>query len=176
MKVFYSQSVFLLFTTWALYLVPVIGNRFFYFGPCAFSVNINEIRDGFATIKAFIQARDPIRTTSILSNPPSLHDFQSLDRCCLIHLIFKFYMDKVFRQCETENLLVNRKISGIANSFLSTEKQLRQCEDHNMCNCGAYAMNKFEQILFNYEQMDVTSAATKSLGELDILLDWLDAY
>nr|XP_056700813.1 interleukin-20-like [Euleptes europaea] len=85
-------------------------------------------------------------------------------------------MDKVFRQCETENLHVNRKISGIANSFLSTEKQLRQCEDHNICNCGEYAMNKFKQIISNYEQMDVTSAATKALGELDILLDWLDAY
>ncbi|KAG8132050.1 hypothetical protein E2320_009927, partial [Naja naja] len=73
------------------------------------------------------QGRDPIRTTSILLQPYSLHDFQSVDRCCLIHHILRFYLDKVFRHCETESLLINRKVSGIANSFLSTEKKFREC-------------------------------------------------
>ncbi|XP_053101837.1 interleukin-20-like [Hemicordylus capensis] len=121
------------------------------------------------------QARDSIRA-SILSHPQSLHDFQSLDRCCLIRHIARFYLDKVFRYCETENLHVSRKISGIANSFLGIEKKLRQCQDQSMCSCQEEAINKYQQIIANYEQMDVMSAAMKSLGELDILLDWLEAY
>ncbi|KAM6458379.1 interleukin-20-like [Liasis olivaceus] len=122
------------------------------------------------------QGRDSIRTTSILLQPHSLHDFQSVDRCCLIHLILTFYLDKVFRHCETESLLINRKVSGIANSFLSTEKKFRECLYQSTCHCGEDAVNKYQQIIINYEQMDVTSAAMKSLGELDILLDWLEAY
>uniref|UniRef100_A0A8C6XC98 Interleukin family protein n=1 Tax=Naja naja TaxID=35670 RepID=A0A8C6XC98_NAJNA len=100
----------------------------------------------------------------------------SVDRCCLIHHILRFYLDKVFRHCETESLLINRKVSGIANSFLSTEKKFRECHDQNTCHCGEDAITKYEQIINNYEQMEVTSAAMKSLGELDILLDWLEAY
>ncbi|XP_077785164.1 interleukin-20-like isoform X9 [Podarcis muralis] len=116
MQVFFSLFLYLL-------LPPVLGDRFFQFGPCSISMNIHEIRDGFGTIKKVIQARDPIRTASIL-HPHSLHNFQ----------------------------------------------------DENMCNCGEEAINKYHQIIRNYEQMDVTLAAMKALGELDILLNWLEAY
>uniref|UniRef100_A0A670I9V2 Interleukin family protein n=1 Tax=Podarcis muralis TaxID=64176 RepID=A0A670I9V2_PODMU len=168
MQVFFSLFLCLL-------LPPVLGDRFFQFGPCSISMNIHEIRDGFGTIKKVIQARDPIRTASIL-HPHSLHNFQILDSCCLARSILRFYLDKVFRHCETGSLYINRKISGIANSFLSIEKKFRVCQDENMCNCGEEAINKYHQIIRNYEQMDVTLAAMKALGELDILLNWLEAY
>ncbi|XP_077785160.1 uncharacterized protein LOC144327819 isoform X5 [Podarcis muralis] len=92
MQVFFSLFLYLL-------LPPVLGDRFFQFGPCSISMNIHEIRDGFGTIKKVIQARDPIRTASIL-HPHSLHNFQ----------------------------------------------------DENMCNCGEEAINKYHQIIRNYEQ------------------------
>ncbi|XP_062995213.1 interleukin-20-like [Elgaria multicarinata webbii] len=176
MKVFFSLSHFLLFTTWTLHLAPVIGNKLFQFGACSISININEIRDSFSTIKKVIQARDAIRTTSILLHPHSLHDFQSLDRCCLIRHILRFYLDKVFRHCGTENLHISRKVSSIANSFLSIEKKFRECQHQGMCSCGEDAINRYRQIITNYEQIDVSSAAMKSLGELDILLDWFEEF
>ncbi|XP_077785158.1 interleukin-20-like isoform X3 [Podarcis muralis] len=144
MQVFFSLFLYLL-------LPPVLGDRFFQFGPCSISMNIHEIRDGFGTIKKVIQARDPIRTASIL-HPHSLHNFQILDSCCLARSILRFYLDKVFRHCETGSLYINRKISGIANSFLSIEKKFRVCQDENMCNCGEEAINKYHQIIRNYEQ------------------------
>ncbi|KFR16509.1 Interleukin-20, partial [Opisthocomus hoazin] len=132
-----------------LNLMPAAGNKIFRFGPCRVSMSMAEIRSGFTAIKANIQARDPVRTLSILSHPHSLHKVKSSDRCCIIHHLFNFYVDKVFKHCKTEDSFINRKISSIANSFLSVKRKLEQC-------------------------LNVTSAAMKSLGELDILLDWME--
>ncbi|XP_009920472.2 interleukin-20-like [Haliaeetus albicilla] len=157
-----------------LNLMPTAGNKIFHFGPCRISMSVTEIRSGFTAIKANIQARDPIRTLSILSYPHSLHKVKSSDRCCITHHLFDFYVDKVFKHCKTEDSYVNRKISSIANSFLSVKRKLEQCHEENKCLCGQESTEKFKQILANYEGLNVTSAAIKSLGELDILLDWME--
>ncbi|XP_013045065.1 interleukin-20 [Anser cygnoides] len=160
-------------TCW-LSLMPAAENKIFHFGPCRILMSVTEIRSGFTAIKANIQARDPIRTLSILSHPQSLHKVKSSDRCCIIHNLFNFYMDKVFKHCQTEDSYINRKISSIANSFLSIKKKLEQCHNQNKCLCGQESTEKFKQILANYEGLNITSAAIKSLGELDILLDWME--
>ncbi|XP_010218620.1 PREDICTED: LOW QUALITY PROTEIN: interleukin-20-like [Tinamus guttatus] len=188
------------------WLMLAHGNKIFRFGPCRISMSMNEIRAGFAAIKANIvsiaggsggvgkpflsgsgdhpalttaslpaqQSRDPIRTVSILSHPHSLHRIKSSEKCCIIHHLFNFYVDKVFKYCTTEDSYVNRKISSIANSFLSIKRNLAQCHNQNMCKCGQESTEKFKQILANYKGLNVTSAAMKSLGELDILLDWME--
>ncbi|NXI74691.1 IL20 protein, partial [Anseranas semipalmata] len=160
-------------TCWSI-LMPAAGNKMFHFGLCRISMSVTEIRSGFAAIKANIQARDPIRTLSILSHPHSLHKVKSSDRCCIIHNLFNFYMDKVFKHCQTEDSYINRKISSIANSFLSIKRKLEQCHNQNKCLCGQESTEKIKQILVNYEGLNITSAAIKSLGELDILLDWME--
>ncbi|NXN47638.1 IL20 protein, partial [Rhinoptilus africanus] len=164
----------LLSMSYCLNLMPTSGNKILHFGPCRVSMSVTEIRSGFTAIKANIQARDPIRTLSILSYPHSLHKVKSLDRCCITHHLFNFYVDKVFKHCKTEDSYINRKISSIANSFLSVKRKLGQCHEQNKCLCGQESDEKFKQILENYEGLDVTSAAIKSLGELDILLDWIE--
>ncbi|NWZ86465.1 IL20 protein, partial [Poecile atricapillus] len=155
-------------------LMPTAGDKIFHFGACRVSMSMTEIRAGFTAIKANIQSRDPIRTLSILSHPHSLHKVKSSDRCCITHQLFTFYVDKVFKHCRTEDSFVNRKISSIANSFLSVRRKLGQCRENNNCVCGEESTEKFKQILANYEGLNVTSAAMKSLGELDILLDWME--
>ncbi|KAM6108324.1 interleukin-20-like [Pterocles gutturalis] len=157
-----------------LNLMPTAGTKIFHIGACSISMSVSEIRSGFTAIKANIQARDPIRTLSILSRPHSLHKVKSSERCCVTHQLFNFYVDKVFKHCKTEDSYVNRKISSIANSFLSVKRKLGQCHEQNKCTCGQESTEKLQQVLVNYEGLNVTSAAIKSLGELDILLDWLE--
>ncbi|NXB82462.1 IL20 protein, partial [Donacobius atricapilla] len=169
-----SLLLCLLSTSCWVNLLPAAGDRIFHFGSCSVSMSMTEIRAGFTAIKADIQSRDPIRSLSILSHPHSLHKLKSSDRCCIIHQLFTFYVDKVFRHCRTEDSFVNRKISSIANSFLSARRKLGQCREQNNCTCGEESMEKFKQILTNYEGLNVTAAAMKSLGELDILLDWME--
>ncbi|NWU88650.1 IL20 protein, partial [Upupa epops] len=155
-------------------LMLTAGNKIFHLGPCRVSLSITEIRAGFNAIKASIQARDPIKTLSILSHPYSLHKVKASDRCCIALHLFDFYVDKVFKHCKAEDSYLNRKISSIANSFLSARRKLEQCHQQNQCPCGQESDEKLEQVLVNYEGLNVTSAAIKSLGELDILLDWME--
>uniref|UniRef100_A0A8C8SC72 Interleukin family protein n=1 Tax=Pelusios castaneus TaxID=367368 RepID=A0A8C8SC72_9SAUR len=166
---------FLSATFW-FYLMPTTGNKTFQFGPCTISVNVNEIRASFTAIKATIVSTVPC---AVDVERPHLREigsilFKSADRCCIIHHLLRFYIDKVFKHCETEDSHVNRKISSIANSFLSIKKKFRQCHEKNVCDCKEEAIEKYKQILTNYGQLNVTSAAMKSLGELDILLDWME--
>uniref|UniRef100_A0A8C5TWU2 Interleukin 19 n=1 Tax=Malurus cyaneus samueli TaxID=2593467 RepID=A0A8C5TWU2_9PASS len=142
-------------------LMPTTGDKIFHFGACRVSMSTAEIRAGFTAIKANIVII-------------KLIFFKSSDRCCITHHLLTFYVDKVFKHCTTEDSFVNRKISSIANSFLSTRRKLGQCREQNNCECGEESTEKFKQILANYEGLNVTSAAMKSLGELDILLDWME--
>uniref|UniRef100_A0A8C3Q7L4 Uncharacterized protein n=1 Tax=Geospiza parvula TaxID=87175 RepID=A0A8C3Q7L4_GEOPR len=119
-------------------LMPTAGDKIFHFGACRVSMSMTEIRAGFTAIKANI----------------------SSDRCCITYQLFTFYVDKVFKHCRTEDSFVNRKISSIANSFLSTRRKLGQCVSPGFCSMMV--------------PLNVTSAAMKSLGELDILLDWME--
>ncbi|NXG69741.1 IL20 protein, partial [Baryphthengus martii] len=167
-------SLCLFSMTCCLSWMPTAGNKIFHFGLCRVSLSVTEIRAGFNAIKTNVQARDPIRTLSILSHPHSLHRVKSSDRCCITHQLFNFYVDKVFKHCKTEDSYVNRKISSIANSFLSVRRKLEQCHEQNRCRCGQESTEKLHQILVNYEGLNVTSAAIKSLGELDIFLDWME--
>ncbi|NWR45858.1 IL20 protein, partial [Regulus satrapa] len=169
-----GSPLFLCLFSLSCWLNLTAGDKIFHLGACRVSLSMTEIRAGFAAIKADIQSRDPIRTLSILSHPHSLHKVKSSDRCCIAHQLFTFYVDKVFRHCRTEDSFVNRKISSIANSFLSVTRELGHCREQNNCVCGEESTEKFKQILANYEGLNVTSAAMKSLGELDILLDWVE--
>ncbi|NXN98945.1 IL20 protein, partial [Rhinopomastus cyanomelas] len=155
-------------------LTSALGSKVLHLGHCRVSLSSPEIRAGFNAIKANIQARDPIRTLSILSHPHSLHKVKSSDRCCITHHLLDFYMDKVFRHCKTEDPFIDRRISSIANSFLSARRKLEQCHLQNQCACGQESREKLTQVLANYAALNVTSAAIKSLGELDILLDWVE--
>ncbi|KFP89830.1 Interleukin-20, partial [Apaloderma vittatum] len=148
-----SHSLLCLFSVaCALNWMLTAGNKIFHFGPCRVSMSLTEIRSGFTAIKANVVsiARGTAELGKLLSQSPEQAQMSpSLYRCCITHHLFDFYVDKVFKHCKTEDSYVNRKISSIANSFLSVKKKLGQC-------------------------LNVTSAAIKSLGELDILLDWME--
>uniref|UniRef100_A0A8D0DNL6 Interleukin 19 n=1 Tax=Salvator merianae TaxID=96440 RepID=A0A8D0DNL6_SALMN len=140
MKIFFSQILFLLLGT------AVMGDNFFQFGPCNISININEIWDSFAAVKEFVVSI--VSCAFLYETHPA-----SSDRCCLIHRVLRFYLDRVFRHCETENLHINRKISGIANSFLSIVKKFRECQDESLCNCGEQVMRNNKNKVMGFAWM-----------------------
>ncbi|XP_019369289.1 PREDICTED: interleukin-20-like [Gavialis gangeticus] len=128
-----------------------------------------------ASTKAIIkdQSRDKRTDIRFLSQSYSLQDIESVDRCCFLRHLMRFYLANVFKHCEEASALVRRKVSSIANSFLHIKKDLRLCHDAGVCHCTEDAKQKYMQILGRFEEMDAQSAAIKALGELDILLDWM---
>ncbi|XP_029768157.1 interleukin-20-like [Terrapene carolina triunguis] len=138
------------------------------------SMNVNEIRASFTAIKETIQSKDERTDIRILHKSYSLQDTEPMDRCCFLCHLLRFYLATVFSHCKASSPRASRKVSSIANSFLSIRKDLRLCHEVSMCHCGEDVKHKCGQIQSQYEKMDVASAGLKALGELDILLDWMD--
>ncbi|XP_020666308.3 interleukin-20 [Pogona vitticeps] len=145
-------SPFLLYTAFLLSWVSSSSSKKLNFGPCTVSVDMYEIRKGFGDIK----------------------EMTSEDTCCFFHNLLKFYLVKVFNQCREGNNFHQRRVSRIANNFLSIKKELTLSNTVTTCPCEKEANYRYEQILNQFQQMESHPAALKALGELDILLDWMD--
>ncbi|KAF3823261.1 hypothetical protein GH733_010697 [Mirounga leonina] len=120
------------------------------------------------------QAKDTFQNVTILSTSETLHSIKPLDVCCMTKNLLAFYVDKVFKDHRELNPQILRKISSIANSFLYMQKALQQCQEQMQCHCRDEATNATRIIHDNYDQLEVQSAAIKSLGELDVFLAWID--
>ncbi|XP_060089240.1 interleukin-20 isoform X2 [Heteronotia binoei] len=156
-----------------LCLMPISSLKQLHFGHCVVSMDMYEIRKGFGEIKE-MTAQDQYTSIRLLHRSYSLQNTKIEDRCCFFHYLLKFYLANVFNQCQTNNNFHQRRVSRIANNFLSIKKELTLCDTVTTCPCGKEAIHRYEQILSQFERMESHSAVLKALGELDILLDWID--
>ncbi|KAM9107699.1 interleukin-19 isoform 2-T3 [Megaptera novaeangliae] len=141
---------------------------------CVISTDMRRIEESFRGIKNAIQAKDTFQNVTILSTSETLHSIKPLDACCVTKNLLAFYVDRVFKDHQELSPQILRKISSIANSFLYTQKTLQQCQEQRLCHCSQEATNATRIIHDNYDQLEVRSAAIKSLGELDVFLAWID--
>ncbi|XP_019484683.1 PREDICTED: interleukin-19 isoform X1 [Hipposideros armiger] len=140
---------------------------------CLVSMDMHHIEESFQEIKRAIQAKDTFQNVTILATSETLHSIKPLDVCCVTKSLLEFYVNRVFKDHQEVNPQILRKISSIANSFLYMQKALQQCQEQRLCHCGQEATNATRIIHDNYDQLDVRSAAIKSLGELDLVLAWI---
>ncbi|KAG8518098.1 Interleukin-19 [Galemys pyrenaicus] len=140
---------------------------------CVVLVDIRRMEQSFQDIKTAIQARDTLQNVTILAVSEALHSVKPFDVCCMTKNLLAFYVDRVFKDHRELNPKILRKISSIANSFLYMQKSLQQCEQ-TLCHCRPEAANATRTIHDNYDQLEVQTAAIKSLGELDVFLAWIN--
>ncbi|NP_001298020.1 interleukin-20 isoform 2 [Mus musculus] len=141
----FSAVGFLLWT-------PLTGLKTLHLGSCVITANLQAIQ------KEFSEIRDSV----------------SLDRCCFLRHLVRFYLDRVFKVYQTPDHHTLRKISSLANSFLIIKKDLSVCHSHMACHCGEEAMEKYNQILSHFIELELQAAVVKALGELGILLRWME--
>ncbi|XP_029788991.1 interleukin-19 [Suricata suricatta] len=166
-----AQRVSLQLVAAMLFLCSVRGRGL---RRCLLSMDIHHIEESFQEIKKTIQAKDTFQNVTILSTLETLKSIKPLDVCCVTKNLLAFYVDKVFKDHQELNPKILRKISSIANSFLYMQKALQQCQEQKQCHCREEATNATRIIHDNYSQLEVQSAAIKSLGELDVFLAWID--
>ncbi|KAM5294605.1 interleukin-19 [Glossophaga mutica] len=144
------------------------------FRRCLISMDMRHVEESFQDIKKAIQAKDTFQNVTILSTSETLHKIKPLDVCCVTKNLLAFYVDRVFKDHQELDPQILRKISSIANSFLYMQKVLQQCQEQRLCPCREEATNATRIIHGNYHQLEVRSAAVKSLGELGVFLAWVD--
>ncbi|XP_045392559.1 interleukin-20 isoform X2 [Lemur catta] len=128
---------------------PSTGLKTLHLGSCVITTNLQEIQSGFSEIRDRVQARDGNIDIRILRRMGSLQDTKPADQCCLLRHLLRLYLDRVFKNYQTSDHHTLRKISSLANSFLAIKKDLRLC-------------------------LEPQAAVVKALGELDILLRWME--
>ncbi|XP_048213707.1 interleukin-20 isoform X2 [Perognathus longimembris pacificus] len=131
---------------------PSNGLKTLHLGSCVITTNLQEIQNGFS------QIRDSV---------PS-------EKCCLLHHLLSLYLGRVFKNYQTSDHHTLRMISSLANSFLIIKKDLRICHAHGTCQCEEEATEKYSRILSHLEELEPRAAIVKALGELDILLRWME--
>uniref|UniRef100_A0A8C8Z7X3 Interleukin 20 n=1 Tax=Prolemur simus TaxID=1328070 RepID=A0A8C8Z7X3_PROSS len=139
----------LLSAVFYLLWTPSTGLKTLHLGSCVITTNLQEIQSGFSEIRDSVQARDGNIDIKILRRMGSLQDTKPADQCCLLRHLLRLYLDRVFKNYQTSDHHTLRKISSLANSFLAIKKDLRLC-------------------------LEPQAAVVKVLGELDILLQWME--
>uniref|UniRef100_A0A8C9DI05 Interleukin family protein n=1 Tax=Prolemur simus TaxID=1328070 RepID=A0A8C9DI05_PROSS len=164
----------LLSAVFYLLWTPSTGLKTLHLGSCVITTNLQEIQSGFSEIRDSVQARDGNIDIKILRRMGSLQDTKPADQCCLLRHLLRLYLDRVFKNYQTSDHHTLRKISSLANSFLAIKKDLRLCHAHLTCHCGEEATKKYSHILSHFEELEPQAAVVKVLGELDILLQWME--
>ncbi|XP_012616466.2 interleukin-19 [Microcebus murinus] len=143
---------------------------------CLISTDMHHIEESFQEIKRAIQAQDTFQNVTILSTSETLQSVKPSDTCCVTKNLLAFYVDRVFKDHREPNPRILRKISSIANAFLYMQRTLRRCQEQRLCHCRQEATNATRIVHDNYDQLEIRSAAVKSLGELDVFLAWIDKH
>ncbi|VTJ56085.1 Hypothetical predicted protein [Marmota monax] len=164
----------LLSVVFCLLWAPSTGFKTLHLGSCVITTNLEEIQSGFSKIRDTVQAKDENIDIRILRRTESLQDTKPSARCCLLRHLLRLYLDRVFKNYQTSDHNTLRNISSLANSFLTIKKGLRLCHARMTCHCGEEATEKYSQILSHFEKLDLQEAVVKALGELDILLRWME--
>uniref|UniRef100_A0A8C0CBM5 Interleukin family protein n=1 Tax=Balaenoptera musculus TaxID=9771 RepID=A0A8C0CBM5_BALMU len=141
----------LLSAVFYLFWTPSARVKTLHLGSCVITASLQAIRSGFSEI------RD-----------------RGLCQCCLLCHILRLYLDKVFKNYQTPDHRILQKISGLANSFPTIKKDLWLCHAHMTCPCGEEAMEKYSQLMSHFQELQPQAAVVKALGELDILLSWME--
>ncbi|XP_048213709.1 interleukin-20 isoform X3 [Perognathus longimembris pacificus] len=128
---------------------PSNGLKTLHLGSCVITTNLQEIQNGFSQIRDSVQANDENIDIRILRSTESLQDTEPSEKCCLLHHLLSLYLGRVFKNYQTSDHHTLRMISSLANSFLIIKKDLRIC-------------------------LEPRAAIVKALGELDILLRWME--
>uniref|UniRef100_A0A8C9CU70 Interleukin 20 n=1 Tax=Phocoena sinus TaxID=42100 RepID=A0A8C9CU70_PHOSS len=149
----------LLSAVFYVFWTPSARLKTLHLGSCVITASLQAIRSGFSEIQDR-QPKDEIIDLRILRKTQPLQDTKPAGQCCLLRHILRLYLD--------------RKISSLANSFLTIKKDLCLCHAHMTCPSGEEAMEKYSQLMSHFKELQPQAAVVKALGELDILLSWME--
>ncbi|XP_004700181.2 interleukin-24 [Echinops telfairi] len=174
MTIFPCLALFLLL--WSQ--VPGVQGQEFQFGFCHVQgVKLQVLRKAFGTLRDTVQAQD--NTTSVrLLRKEILQNISDAESCYFIRALLKFYLKAVFRNYyrQASELRLRRALSTLTNNFLALASALQPREEDKVFSLAESARRRFLQVQGAFQQLDVEAALIKAIGEVDILLTWMEKY
>ncbi|KAL0608898.1 Interleukin-24 [Plecturocebus cupreus] len=124
----------------------------FQFGPCQVKgVVPQKLWEAFWAVKDTMQAQDNITSVRLLQEV--LQNVSAAESCYLVHTLLEFYLKTVFKNYHNRTVEVRtlKSFSTLANNFVLIVSQLQP-------------------------SLDMEAALTKALGEVDVLLTWMQKF
>ncbi|XP_043572210.1 interleukin-20-like [Chiloscyllium plagiosum] len=144
-----------------------------HFGRCSLAANTAEIQQAFSAIRQPIQMEDTADDVRLLAKS-ALQGIQAEESCCFLRHLLRFYVETVFKHHTPSSSLIERRTNTLANSFLSIKRDLRQCHAEMKCHCGEESRAMMKKIQNTFENLTLRAAAVKAIGEIDILIEWME--
>ncbi|XP_035488493.2 interleukin 19 like [Scophthalmus maximus] len=146
-----------------------VESRALHLDSCSVNVHTHELRKYYSTIRS--DAVEGDREIGIrLLDKSLIKDVQEGQVCCFLHLVLRFYVERVFSNYASSQPQQQRCSSALANAFVSIRKDIHKCH----CQCGEETRRKADSIHAEFIKLQASEAAQKAMGELDTVLDWLE--
>uniref|UniRef100_H2MLV0 Interleukin family protein n=1 Tax=Oryzias latipes TaxID=8090 RepID=H2MLV0_ORYLA len=91
--------------------------------------------------------------------------------CCFLRLLLRFYVERVFNNFSPSEPHQLRCSSAVANAFVSIRRDMQKCH----CHCAEETHRQIDSMHTAFDKLQIQLAAQKAVGELDTVLDWLEA-
>uniref|UniRef100_A0A672IEU6 Interleukin family protein n=1 Tax=Salarias fasciatus TaxID=181472 RepID=A0A672IEU6_SALFA len=136
---------------------------------CSVTVHLYELRRYHSDIRSALSEDSNIGVKIL--DKALITDVQEGQMCCFMQLLMRFYVERVFGSFGSSWPQYQRFSSALANAFVTIRKDIRSCH----CLCEEDTQKKIDSVNAEFIKLEVSQAALKAMGELDTVLDWLDA-
>ncbi|XP_012975826.3 interleukin-24 [Mesocricetus auratus] len=158
--------------------VPGLHGHEFRFGPCRVEgVVLSELWEAFWAVKNTLQTQDNITSVQLLK-PQVLQDVSDAESCYLVHSLLKFYLNTVFKNYHNKiaKVKILKSFSSLANNFIVIVSKLQPSKEKDMLSISERAHRRFLLFRRTFKQMGTEAALVKAVGEVDILLTWMQKF
>ncbi|XP_068930457.1 interleukin-24 [Petaurus breviceps papuanus] len=170
----FSSTLFLLIFLWNTELGA--EGREFHFGHCRLQRAIlQDLWRAFQAIRSTVQALDNNTDTRLLRQE-FLQNASLAEICYLNYSLLNFYLSNIFNKYHTkaEELGILTPFTTLTNNFFVILKKLRHCKERGIFSLSESSQRKFQLFQQEFIKLNPEARLTKALGEVDILLAWID--
>ncbi|XP_056260208.1 interleukin 19 like [Seriola aureovittata] len=146
-----------------------VESRTLHLDSCSVNVHTHELRKYYSTIRSDVLAGDNEIGVKLLDKS-LIKDVQEGQTCCFLHLLLRFYVERVFSNYASSEPQQQRCSSALANAFVSIRRDIHKCH----CHCREETQRTIDSLHVAYIKLQINQAAQKAMGELDTVLEWLE--
>ncbi|OCT91927.1 interleukin-20 [Xenopus laevis] len=140
---------------------------------CPVSLDIQEFKKYHESVKEVLHKKDVITDVSLLK-AKVLNQIHPSEQCCFLLKLGRFYMNNIFPKLEISSIKEQKGLNHLANSVLGLKIELKHCHSSMRCPCGDQSHKIMEDFRETFYQMETEAAIIKAIGDLNILIRWLE--
>ncbi|XP_034554203.1 interleukin 19 like [Notolabrus celidotus] len=137
---------------------------------CSVSAHTHELRKYYSAIRSNAIAADTEIGVKLLDKK-LIKGVQEGQTCCFLRLVLRFYVERVFSNYASSQPQQQRSSSALANAFVSIRRDIHKCH----CHCAEETQRTIDSLHAEFDKLEINQAAQKAVGELDTVLEWLEA-